>query len=119
MNWNAVKPLATVLFTSGLKVVGASLVTHGVITAGAGLETFTGAAMAAGGALWSWWVESGNAQAAAWLKHLTETATQAAAVQVAKRMNSADITGAVQDAKLKVAQNVPAPSAPPVVTVSH
>lgn len=107
MNWNAVKPLANVLFTSGLKLAGASLVTHGIITGGAGLETFTGAGMAAGGALWQWWVERGNAQAAAWLAHLTDTATKAAAIEVAKRLPPTAITGAVVDAKAAVAAGVP------------
>jgi hypothetical protein len=111
MNWERVKPLASFLFGLGLKFVGTFLVAHGTITAGAGLEAFTGAAMAGGGAFWSWWVERGNAQAAAWFKHLTETATTAAAIEVAKRMPPGAITGAVLDAKEKVDAG-----SPPVVT---
>jgi hypothetical protein len=102
MNWDRVKPLATVVFTAGLKVTGAALVTHGYITGGTGLETFTGAAMAAGATVWQWWVEDGAAQAVSWFKHLTETATKAAAIEVAKRMQPGAITGAVLDAKVKV-----------------
>jgi hypothetical protein len=102
MNWEAIKPLAVLIFTSLLKIVGGVLMTHGVISAGPGLETFTGVAMTAGGAVWSWWVQSGHLQAAAYLKKLTDTATQAAAIEVAKRMPSAAITGAAEPAKAAV-----------------
>lgn len=108
MNWDAVKPLAVLIFTSLLKIVGGALMTHGVITNGAGLESFTGVAMTAGGAFWSWWVQSGHLQAAAYLKKLTDTATQAAAIEVAKRMpvSSASST-TVQNAKEAATISVP------------
>lgn len=103
MNWEAIKPLVLLLFTSALKIVGGALVTHGIVSAGPGLETFTGAAMAAGGAFWSWWIQSGHLQAAAYLKKLTDTATQAAAIAVAKQMAPAAVTGAAEGAKAAVA----------------
>lgn len=108
MNWEAVKPIAILIFTSLLKIVGAGLVTHGVISSGAGLETFTGAAMTAGGAIWSWWVQSGHVAAANYLKKLTDTATQAAAIEVAKRMPAAADTGTAAPAKAIVTSISPA-----------
>lgn len=103
MNWEAWKPLATLAFTTTLKFVGGLLVAHGLATEGPGLEALGGAATTAAGALWSWWVQKGHLAAGDWLKHLTDTATQAAAIEVAKKMAPASLTGAAQDAKAAVA----------------
>lgn len=103
MNWEAIKPLAVLIFTSLLKIIGGALMAHGLLTAGVSYETFIGVATTAGGAVWSWWVQSGHLQAAAYLKKLTDTATQAAAIEVAKKMAPASVTGAAQDAKTAVA----------------
>lgn len=108
MNWETIKPLAVLIFTSLLKIAGGALVAHGIISNGAGLETFTGAAMTAGGAFWSWWVQSGHLEAAAYLKKLTDTATQAAAIEVAKRMPLAAVSGAAAPAKASVTATDPA-----------
>jgi hypothetical protein len=102
MNWDAIKPFVTLMFTSVLKVAGGALVTHGLISAGPGLEAFSGAAVAAGGAFWSWWVQDGHVQAEAYLKKLTDTATQAAAIEIAKKMQPASVTGAADTAKAVV-----------------
>jgi hypothetical protein len=102
MNWEAWKPLATLVFTSALKFVGGALVAHGLATNGPGLEALGGAATTAAGAFWSWWVQKGHTLAADYLKQITNTATQAAAIEVAKRMNvvpSADVKGATAEAK--------------------
>lgn len=117
MNWDAVKPLAVLIFTSLLKVVGGVLMTHGIISAGPGLETFTGVAMTAGGAVWSWWVQSGHLQAAAYLKKLTDTATTAAAVAVAKKMAPAAETGAAEGAKAAVERASIPPAIPTTIPV--
>lgn len=103
MNWDAWKPLATLIFTSLLKFVGGLLVAHGLATNGPGLEAMGGAATTAAGALWSWWVQKGHIQAADYLKKLTDTATTAAAVAVAKQMAPAAVTGAATKAKNEVA----------------
>lgn len=103
MNWDAIKPLLTLLFTSVMKIAGGALVAHGVLTAGSGLETFMGAASMAGGAFWSWWVQSGHLQAAALLKKLTDTRTQDDAIAVAKQMKPAIVTGAAVTAKVDAA----------------
>lgn len=108
MNWDAVKPLAVLIFTSLLKIVGGALMTHGVLTAGLSYETFIGVATTAGGAFWSWWVQSGHQQAADYLKKLTDTATQAAAIEVAKRMSPAAVTGAAVPAKAEAKAIEPA-----------
>lgn len=114
MNWEAMKPLAVLIFTSLLKIGGGALVAHGVVSAGPGLETLTGAAMTAGGAFWSWWVMTGHVQAAAYLKKLTDTATTAAAVAVAQRMAPAAVTGAADAAKA-AAGPIAAASADPAI----
>jgi hypothetical protein len=103
MNWDAWKPLATLIFTSLLKFVGGLLVAHGLATNGPGLEALGGAATTAAGALWSWWVQKGHLAAADYLKKLTDTATTAAAVAVAKQMAPAAVTGAAQEAHQEVA----------------
>lgn len=109
MNWDAIKPIMVLIFTSALKIFGGVLMAHGWISGGAGMEAFMGAGMTAGGAFWSWWVQSGHLQAAAYLKKLTSTATQAAAIEVAKRLPiSSTPSAAVQTAK--AAANVTEPA---------
>jgi hypothetical protein len=106
MNWDAWKPLATLVFTSVLKFVGGLLVAHGLATNGPGLEAMGGAATTAAGAFWSWWVQKGHVQAGEYLKKLTDTATQAAAIEVAKKMPAAAVTGAAEPAKVEVQRDV-------------
>lgn len=108
MNWEAWKPLATLAFTTTLKFVGGFIVAHGLATQGPGLEALGGAATTAAGALWSWWVQKGHTQAADYLKKLTDTATQAAAIEVAKRMPLAAVTGAAASAKAEAKAIEPA-----------
>lgn len=109
MNWEAWKPLATLIFTSTLKFVGGLLVAHGLATNGPGLEALGGAATTAAGALWSWWVQKGHVQAGDYLKKLTDTATQAAAIEVAKRIPVTSVpTVTVQAAKAAATVGEPA-----------
>lgn len=109
MNWDAWKPLAVLIFTSSLKFIGGLLVAHGLATQGPGLEAIGGAATTAAGAFWSWWVQKGHIQAGDYLKKLTDTATQAAAIEVAKRLEVSSVpSGAVQAAKAEATVIEPA-----------
>jgi hypothetical protein len=66
-------------------------------------------ATSAGATFWSWWVTSGHEQAAKFLKQVTQTATTAAAVEVAKRMQpTAAVTASVTDAKAVATAIAPA-----------
>jgi hypothetical protein len=109
MNWEAWKPLATLAFTTTLKFVGGALVAHGLATNGPGLEALGGAATTAAAAAWSWWVQDGHLQAAKFLKQVTQTATSAAAIEVAKRMQyTPTVAIAASDAKAAVTASDPA-----------
>jgi len=109
MNWEAWKPLVSWAFRIGINAIGVFLMTHGTIKDGAGLETFLGMATSAGATFWSWWVTDGHIKAAAFLQNITNTATQAAAIEVAKRLPiSAVPSDAVQMAKVQAAAIEPA-----------
>lgn len=108
MNWEAWKPLAVLVFTTTLKFVGGLLVAHGLATNGPGLEALGGAATTAAGAFWSWWVQKGHIQAGEFLKQITQTATSAAAIEVAKKMQyTPAVATAATNAKTAVTESHP------------
>lgn len=98
--WTAIKPIASQAARDFLRTVGTALAAHGYITGGAGTEAFVGAGMTLAGLFWGWFTTSGYLQLAGLLKKLTATKTQAAAVEVAKVMPSAEVTGAADKAKV-------------------
>jgi hypothetical protein len=104
MNWQAMEPLAAWAFRIAINALGVFLMTHGAIKDGAGMETFLGMATSAGATFWSWWVTTGHIQAAKFLQNVTQTATTAAAVEVAKHMQyTPAVATAATDAKATVA----------------
>ena len=108
MDWKAWEPLAAWAFRIVLNLVGAALVTHGIVSNGAGLETFLGMATSAGATFWSWWVTTGHLQAAKFLENVTQTATTAAAVEVAKHMQyTPAVATAATNAKTAVTESHP------------
>jgi hypothetical protein len=101
MNWDAMKPMVSWVFRIAINAIGVFLMTHGTIKDGAGLETFLGMATSAGATFWSWWVTDGHIQAAKFLQNVTQTATTAAAVEVAKHMQyTPAVAVAASDAKV-------------------
>lgn len=92
--WTAIQPIAAQGARDGLRLVGTALLTHGVITDGAGVQAFIGAGMTLAGLFWGWWTTSGYLQVGDLLKKLTAAKTPAEAVDTAKAM-PAPSTGAV------------------------
>jgi len=82
--WTAIQPIAAQGARDGLRLIGASLLTHGAIANGAGVEAFVGAGMTLAGLFWGWFTTSGYLEVGGLLKKVTGKTTMAAAVDSAK-----------------------------------
>ena len=101
MNWELFKPWLAQATRDGLRTLGTTLMTYGVIKDGAGLNAFVGAGMTLAGIVWGWWTTGGAQQMSGLLKKLTATATHSDAVKAAEVLPpSAAVDSAVKSASV-------------------